>query len=590
MLRLLSAIVLFFSVTSYVVANNNELAELPPMGWRSWNLYGANVNQQLIEGIMDGMVSKKRTVNGVPTSLCDLGYCDVGLDDNWQNCHGGADGNNYHDADGNPVVNHDRFPDMKKMTDHAHSLGLTAGWYGNNCICADRKSGDRKFYEGDAKALIDFGFDGYKLDGCGAQTDMQLWDDIFKAANKAVMVENCHWGSKVPYEPNATWCPWNFYRSSGDVRASFSSIIGNLNTVTKFSHRNLSYPGCWAYPDMLEVGCQHGPGGKSDPGLTMAETRTHFGAWVVVSSPLTLSHDVNNDTVMDQVWPIISNKEAIAISQTYAGFSGGPFLSSQEVVHLDKTNPARMTRNMSEQERQATGPTLAASFQYFYKPLNYEGGSAAVLLINADSETQQLSLNFSDVPGLKGPCDVRDIWEQKDLGTASSKSFSVGSHDSVFLKLSGCTAVPPIPATFNVVNMQSGKCLDIYGGDETPHFPADESQAQLFACNGGDNQLWTLKGKALVNPASGKCLDVNNAHLQRPGQIPDQTKVQLYDCNGLWNQQWEVNDGQLVNIASGKCLDIYGGGESHSYPADQAKVQLYTCSEGKTNQAWELKQ
>jgi hypothetical protein len=32
---------------------------------------------------MDGMVSKKRTVNGVPTSLKDLGYLDVGLDDAW---------------------------------------------------------------------------------------------------------------------------------------------------------------------------------------------------------------------------------------------------------------------------------------------------------------------------------------------------------------------------------------------------------------------------------------------------------------------------------------------------------------------------
>ena len=32
---------------------------------------------------MDGMVSRKRTVNGVPTSLLDLGYSDVGLDDAW---------------------------------------------------------------------------------------------------------------------------------------------------------------------------------------------------------------------------------------------------------------------------------------------------------------------------------------------------------------------------------------------------------------------------------------------------------------------------------------------------------------------------
>jgi hypothetical protein len=29
-----------------------------PRGWRSWNLYGNNVNQSLITGIMDGMVKK----------------------------------------------------------------------------------------------------------------------------------------------------------------------------------------------------------------------------------------------------------------------------------------------------------------------------------------------------------------------------------------------------------------------------------------------------------------------------------------------------------------------------------------------------
>lgn len=439
--KILILVTLLALALQSVNANNNGLASLPPLGWRSWNLYGANVNQDLIEGIMDGMVSKERMVDGVPTSLCDLGYCDVGLDDNWQKCGGGAGGNHYHDADGNPIVNTDRFPDMKKMTDHAHSLGLTAGWYGNNCICSDHQSGDRKFYEGDAKALIDFGFDGYKLDGCGSQTDMQLWDDIFKSHDKAVMVENCHWGSKVPFEPNATWCPWNFYRTSGDVRASFSSVMGNLDSMSKFSSRNLSYPGCWAYPDMLEVGCQHGPGGTGDPGLTFAEARTHFGAWVIVSSPLTLSHDVNNRTVMDEVWPIISNKEAIAISQSYAGFSGGSFKRSTKTVRLGDTNPSLMTRRMTQLERLALGPTLAASYQYFYKPLDYAGTSVAVLLINADSASQDLKLTLADVPGISGSCSIRDIWAHEDLGRREADlTVTVGPHDSAFLKLTDCTA------------------------------------------------------------------------------------------------------------------------------------------------------
>lgn len=419
------------------VANDNGLARLPPMGWRSWNLYGAHVSQDLIMGIMDGMVKRTRLVDGKPTSLCDLGYCDVGLDDNWQNCKAGANGNHYHDADGNPVVNLQTFPDMKAMTDHAHSLGLTAGWYGNNCICSDHNSTDRKYYEGDVRAYRKFGFDAWKLDGCGVQTDMQLWDDLLRAdGGKPSMVENCHWGSRVPFQPNHTWCPWNFYRTSGDVRAKYSSVVGNLNTVTKFSQQNLSTPGCWAYPDMLEVGCQHGPGGSGDPGLTMAETRSHFGAWVIVSSPLTLSHDVNNDTIMDQIWPIISNKEVLAVSQTYAGHSGSPFKSSSNLVMLDTVNHAAMEKTMSEEERLSTGPTLAPSFQYLYKPLQSDGAKTAVLLMNHDENATDLTLDFADVPGLAcTTCHVRDIWGRKDLGTFT-KSFiarGVASHDCAFL-------------------------------------------------------------------------------------------------------------------------------------------------------------
>ena len=57
----------------------------------------------------------------------------------------------------------------------------------------------------------------------------------------------------MPYKPNATWCPWNMYRTSGDVRARYSSVVGNLKTTAFYATNTLSYPGCWAYPDMLEV-------------------------------------------------------------------------------------------------------------------------------------------------------------------------------------------------------------------------------------------------------------------------------------------------------------------------------------------------
>ena len=154
-----------------LLANDNGLAKSPPRGWRSWNLYGTNFNQSMIESIMDGMVRKHRKVNGIPMSLCDLGYCDVGIDDGWQACGQYGPGRflKYHNEDGSPVVDTRKFPDLKAMTDHAHKLELTAGWYGNNCICPEQATHAKQFYDGDVKALRAYGFDSWKLDACGSQ-------------------------------------------------------------------------------------------------------------------------------------------------------------------------------------------------------------------------------------------------------------------------------------------------------------------------------------------------------------------------------------------------------------------------------------
>eukprot|EP00931_Biecheleriopsis_adriatica_P102882 TRINITY_DN77790_c0_g1_i1.p1 TRINITY_DN77790_c0_g1~~TRINITY_DN77790_c0_g1_i1.p1 ORF type:complete len:457 (+),score=78.45 TRINITY_DN77790_c0_g1_i1:29-1372(+) len=405
---------------------DNGLGLTPPMGWRSWNLYGGNVEQKLIEGIMDGMVSKKRSVDGVATSLCDLGYCDVGLDDAWQDCGAGKT-YHYHDDSGIPIVNRKRFPNMLSMTDHAHSLGLSAGWYGNNCICAEKSATDA-MYQSDVTALTEFGFDAVKLDGCGKQLDLDLWSKLLNGTGKVIMIENCHWGGTVP---NETWCPWNFFRTSGDVRASYGSVVGNLLTTVQWAQKGLSKPGCWAYPDMLEVGCKHGPGGASDPGLSFEEARSHFSSWAIVSSPLTLSHDVNNDTVMDEIWPIIANKEIIAVNQAWAGHSGSPFKQAEVEVHLDDYNAL-----LKGVVTPHTSPV--PSWQYFYKPL--PGGKVAVLLMNHDSKTQDLLLEFKDVPGLKcEKCAVRCLYAHKDLGVfdGSFTAKEITSHDSRLLVLSG---------------------------------------------------------------------------------------------------------------------------------------------------------
>ena len=65
---------------------------------------------------------------GAPTSLVQLGFDRIGLDDGWQACGQGVN-KSFHDSNGRPLINTTRFPDMKAMVTHARSRGLKAGWY-----------------------------------------------------------------------------------------------------------------------------------------------------------------------------------------------------------------------------------------------------------------------------------------------------------------------------------------------------------------------------------------------------------------------------------------------------------------------------
>jgi hypothetical protein len=51
---------------------------------------------------------------------------------------------------------------------------------------------------------------------------------------------------------------------------------------------------------------------------TFEEDRSHFGAWCIASAPLILGHDLANDATNSKIWPIITNKAAIHVSQSFA--------------------------------------------------------------------------------------------------------------------------------------------------------------------------------------------------------------------------------------------------------------------------------
>ena len=88
------------------------LAATPPMGYSTWNAVRFNVNEELIRHVADSMAS---------TSLRDLGYKYVNIDDGWQGTR---------DATGKLNADLTKFPSgMKALADYVHSKGLKIGIY-----------------------------------------------------------------------------------------------------------------------------------------------------------------------------------------------------------------------------------------------------------------------------------------------------------------------------------------------------------------------------------------------------------------------------------------------------------------------------
>jgi len=420
------------------------------MSWRSWNQFGWYITEDGILAAAAGLTDTSRPIKGMAagTSLKDLGYHSVGMDEGWAACPpqpgpyphgrdprvdprasmprlnvtgpfpiGGNKTAMYHglNADGttiSPVVDTVVFPDMKALVDKIHALGLKAGWYLNDCLSYCLKLGDAcppsVCIPGDVKAFTTFGFDNLKIDGCSAQRDVGMWADLINKTGTYAEIENCNNGPKPTIPIAAGGCPdYHQYRTSGDINNGYPSWVSNAQTVAEYATTGRSGPTCWAYPDMLMIGVQGQTPDEEHQGVgpwtdftqpSVTEQRTHFGIWCILSSPLTLSLDFRNATAVDSVWEIISNTAAIAVNQAWAGSPGTVFSASADMVDLGPRVPLR---GAARQRGRQLSSVVVPSWQAWYKPLPH--GGAALLVANHAPQRANVTINFADVPGLGPP-------------------------------------------------------------------------------------------------------------------------------------------------------------------------------------------
>jgi alpha-galactosidase len=374
----------------------NDLAKTPPMGWNSWNYFGYDINDSLIRGTIDAMVS---------SGMRDAGYEYVCLDDGWQANRSARSGALEYDKE--------KFPNgIKALADYAHAnglkLGIYSGPYPRTCGGYEGSFGHETE---DAEMFASWGIDHLKYDGCcGRSSDYQeryqTMSDALVLTGRDIVYHICHCGK------NDVW-QWarsrggNHWRLDGDIADRWDMILTEIDKGVGLAQ--YAGPGGWNDFDMLVVGIN----GKTrnpdfadgkNPGCTPLEYRSHFSLWCILDSPLLAGNDLRN---MDSYTiETLTNKEVIALNQDSLGI-------------------------------QASKVKDDGDTEIYAKPL--QDGSWGIALFNRSSSSQDMTVNWQKDLGVKwNSAAVRDLWEHADKGIFSeSYSAIVPSHGVVMIRCSG---------------------------------------------------------------------------------------------------------------------------------------------------------
>jgi len=380
MRRILVVLVVSIFLGSALIAQNksNKTPRPPLMGWASWNQFGAKIDESVIKGQADAMVS---------SGLAAVGFQYINIDDGFFN-------KRY--SNGMLRIDSIKFPKgMKELADYIHSRGLKAGFYseaGEN-TCGSQYSGQPGGVGGglyghdqqDADLFFKtWGFDFLKVDYCGGR--VQKLDEKTRYTEIRKAIDNT--GRDV----NFNICRWQFpgtwvttlsdsWRMSNDInfapgsKAKWKSIINIINQ-NKYLAQYAS-PGHYNDMDMLEVG----------RGMNFEEDKSHFTLWCILSSPLALGCDMTK--MSDETKTILTNKEIIALNQDMAGLQ----------AHLIYENDSVQIWAKNLKDRQ--------SKEY------------AVAMLNLSARPAVLSVRWKDL-NIVGKAAVRDLWAHKDLGSVDS--------------------------------------------------------------------------------------------------------------------------------------------------------------------------
>jgi alpha-galactosidase len=411
---------------SFRIVVGDRIALTPPMGWNSWNCWGASVDEDKVLAAARAMVE---------SGLKDHGWSYINTDDTWQGLRGGPL---------NAIQPNAKFPDMAGLGARIHAMGLKFGLYstpwrgsyeGHIGSSADNEAGTYDWItSGDHSPNFRIGGDTARWNGekrgnwtmgqvsfAGRDVaQMALWGiDYLKydwfpndvAHTEVVADAISHSGRDIvlslsntaPYDSAADWARLsNAWRTTGDIRDDWKRV----SEIGFGQDRWAAYagPGHWNDPDMLVVGLVGWGPKLHASNLTPDEQYTHISLWCLLSAPLIIGCDIA------RIDP----------------FTLG-LLTNDEVLALDQDGLGReATQVVSDGDRVVYAKSL-------------EDGSIAVGIFNRGASASAMTVTWGpwgDLTAVKGPLRVRDLWRQKDLGAFDGKFGAVvPSHGVVLVRL-----------------------------------------------------------------------------------------------------------------------------------------------------------
>ncbi|XP_029446289.1 alpha-N-acetylgalactosaminidase [Rhinatrema bivittatum] len=317
---------------AHVLALENGLMRVPPMGWMTWERFRCNVDctnnskncisERLILDIADRLVKD---------GWRELGYNYVNIDDCWM-----AKERN---KEGRLVPDPGRFPSgIKALADYVHSRGLKLGIYADlgNKTCADYPGTTLDKVELDAKTFAEWHVDMLKLDGCYSTSKEQAkgYPRMSKALNATgrLIGYSCSWPAyqgglppKVNYSQLKQIC--NLWRNYDDIEDSWASVLKVIDWFAENQNvlQPMAGPGHWNDPDMLVIG---------NFGLSFEEAKSQMAFWALLAAPLFMSNDLR--TISKEAREILQNRLLIKINQDPLGIQGWRILKeiSEIEVHF----------------------------------------------------------------------------------------------------------------------------------------------------------------------------------------------------------------------------------------------------------------